>query len=178
LSPVIYGTSFLLYKEIRKCLVVNCIRKLFLFLDFLHFLILSTFFHSFLTVYEELEHAPCTVTRLYEVFRHPDRMAPESSVMEVENDCFTWSGNLPTKVPYVFPTFFQNPEFSGDFHGHRPRKSLALAGIFHSSMAEEISGIFRRISCEKTEVCAQGGIDLWSSDNYSTPFPLDHGYLL
>jgi hypothetical protein len=59
--------------------------KLFLLLDVFAFLDLVCFFHSFLTVYEKLEHAPCTVTRLYEVFRHPDRMAPESSVREGDN---------------------------------------------------------------------------------------------
>jgi hypothetical protein len=32
-----------------------------------------------------------------------------------------------------FPAFFRNPEFSGDFHGHQSGKSLAHAGILHSS---------------------------------------------
>ncbi len=35
-----------------------------------------------------------TVTRPYAGFRHPDRMAPESSVRGRENDCFIWSGNI------------------------------------------------------------------------------------
>jgi hypothetical protein len=38
----------------------------------------------------------CTVTRPYAGFRHPDWMAPESSVRGGENDCFIWSGNLLT----------------------------------------------------------------------------------
>ncbi len=44
-----------------------------------------------------------------------------------------------------FPAFFRNPEFSGDFHFHRSGKSLAHAGVLHSLMPEDISGIFRRI---------------------------------
>ncbi len=39
-----------------------------------------------------------TVTRPYAGFRHPDRMAPESSVWGGENDCFIWSGNMLAQV--------------------------------------------------------------------------------
>jgi hypothetical protein len=36
--------------------------------------------------------------------------------------------------------------FSGDFHGHRSEKYLAHAGILHSSIPQDISGIFWRFT--------------------------------
>ncbi len=40
-----------------------------------------------------------TVTRPYAGFRHPDRMAPDQTVREGENDFSIWPGNLLPKIP-------------------------------------------------------------------------------
>ncbi len=63
---------------------------------------------------------------------------------------------------WSFPAYFRNPEFSGDLQGHRSGESLAYAGTLHSSMPEDISGIFRRFPCEKMKECAPGRIKLVS----------------
>ncbi len=102
-----------------------------------------------------------TVTRPYAGFRHPDRMAPDSSV---------WGGKLIALYGleicslryWSFPAYFRNSEFSGDLHGHLSGDSLAYAGTLHSSMPEDISGIFRRFPCEKMKECAPGRIELVS----------------
>jgi hypothetical protein len=45
-----------------------------------------------------------------------------------------------------FPAFFEIPELSGDLHDHQSGELLSYAGILHSSMPEDISGIFRRVT--------------------------------
>jgi hypothetical protein len=42
-----------------------------------------------------------------------------------------------------FPEFFKIREFSRDLHDHQLGEFLSYAGILHSSMPEDISGIFR-----------------------------------
>ncbi len=59
-----------------------------------------------------------------------------------------------------FPALFQNPEFSGNLHGHWSGESFACVGILHSSMTEDISVIFWRFPCEKMKECVPGGIKL------------------
>jgi hypothetical protein len=48
-----------------------------------------------------------------------------------------------------FPAFFRNSEFSGDSHVHQSGEFLSYAGILHSSMLEDIYGIFRRFNTVK-----------------------------
>ncbi len=55
--------------------------------------------------YEEEGRRGHTVTRLYEVFRHPDWMAPESTVRGRENDS-------PVRPGYIH---LQIPSFSGGY---------------------------------------------------------------
>jgi hypothetical protein len=43
-----------------------------------------------------------------------------------------------------FPAFFRYPEFSRDLHDPQSGAFLSYAGILHSSMSEDISGILRR----------------------------------
>jgi hypothetical protein len=45
-----------------------------------------------------------------------------------------------------FPEFFEIREFSEDLHGHQLGESLSYSGILHSSMPEDISGIFLRFT--------------------------------
>jgi hypothetical protein len=99
--------------------------------------------HNTLAIY-----AAYTVTRPYAGFRHPDRMAPDSSVWGGENDCFIWSGNMLAQVLKFSGIFPKSGIFRG-FGGHLSGESLAFAGTLHSSMPEDISGIFRRFPCEK-----------------------------
>ena len=47
---------------------------------------------------DDRRDAQHTVTRPYAGFRHPDRMALDSSVWGGENDCFIWSGNMLAHV--------------------------------------------------------------------------------
>jgi hypothetical protein len=51
-----------------------------------------------------------TVTRPYEGFRHPDWIAPESTVRGRENDSLVRPGYIHLQIP-SFPVV---PEFSGD----------------------------------------------------------------
>ncbi len=64
-----------------------------------------------------------TVTRPYAGFRHPDRMAPDQTVREGENDCFIWSGNFLAQVP-KFSDIFPNP---GIFRRFTLRKNQGRA---------------------------------------------------
>ncbi len=85
---------------------------------------------------------------------------------------------LTSRYHMFFPHFFKTrnfPEISMVIGLGSPLHLLVYSIPRCRKKFPEFSG---ELSCEKTEVCAQGGIDLWSSDNYSTPFPLDHGYLL
>ena len=52
-----------------------------------------------------------------------------------------------------FPAFSEIPEFSWDLHDHQSEEFFSYAGILHSSMSEDISGIFRRLPCEKMKEC-------------------------
>ncbi len=58
------------------------------------------------TVYSVLVH--CSVTRPYAGFRNPNRMAPDQTVREGENDCFIWSENLLAQVTvyYIYSAAF------------------------------------------------------------------------
>ena len=75
-----------------------------------------------------------------------------------------------------FPTFFEIPEFSWDLHDHQSEEFFSYAGILHSSVPEDISGIFRRLPCENERVHMMGS-NAGSQDYYSTPLPLHHNYL-
>ncbi len=75
-----------------------------------------------------------------------------------------------------FPTFFEIPEFSWDLHD-QSEEFLSYAGILHSSVPEDISGIFRRFTLWKYERVHMVGSNAGSQGYYSTPLPLHHNYL-
>jgi hypothetical protein len=77
-----------------------------------------------------------------------------------------------------FPAFFRNPEFSKDLHDPRSGEFLSCAGILHSSMLEDISGIFRRFNLvKKSKSVSRVGSNSESTDWQSSPLPLHHDYL-
>jgi hypothetical protein len=77
-----------------------------------------------------------------------------------------------------FPAFFRNPEFSRDLHDPQSGEFLSYAGILHSSMSEDISGIFRRFYLlKKSKSVRRVGSNLGSMGWESSPLPLHHDYL-
>ena len=77
-----------------------------------------------------------------------------------------------------FPEFFEIREFSGDLHDHRLGEFLSYAGILHSSMPEDISGIFRRFTLWKNKRMRRVGSNSAPLAYYSAPLPLHHTYLI
>ncbi len=76
-----------------------------------------------------------------------------------------------------FPAFFESPEFSWDLHDHQSEEFLSYAGILHSSVPEDISGILRRFTLWKNERVHMVGSNTGSQGFYSIPLPLHHNYL-
>jgi hypothetical protein len=77
-----------------------------------------------------------------------------------------------------FPELFKIREFSGDLHDHQLGEFLSYAGILHSSMPEDISGIFRRFTLWKNKRMRRVGSNSAPLAYYSAPLPLHHTYLI
>jgi hypothetical protein len=86
--------------QLRKFEIIICHNLGTFFLDMKN---CKTFMHAgdnrLDRAMENTVDIPYTVTRPYAGFRHPDQMAPDSSVRGGENDCLIWAGNLLTQLP-------------------------------------------------------------------------------
>ncbi len=99
-----------------------------------------------------------TVTRPYAGFRHPDRMAPDQTVREGENDCFIWSGNFLAQVP-KFSGIFRKPGIFLRFTWSSVRRVSFLCWYFTFLGAGRHFRNFPEIYPVKKWKSAYGGIE-------------------
>ncbi len=103
---------------------------------------------------------PCTVTRPYAGFRHPDRMAPDQTVRGGENYCFIWSGNFLAQVA-KFSSIFPKPRIFQRFTWSSVRGVPFLCWYFtFLDVGRHFRNFPEILPSEKIKERAQGGIEL------------------